>query len=111
MYNLACNRPNTRRIFSGTGFRTCNPPARHLTTRPPRRQYADEKLPYKILKYAAPDAIYLRYATDDCSSYKLERKQQNSIIYQNRIVRNLDEWCDFEVYPDYEKGYRVTTFF
>ncbi|GBN98949.1 hypothetical protein AVEN_110915-1 [Araneus ventricosus] len=25
-YDLACNRPHTRRIFSGIGFRTCNPP-------------------------------------------------------------------------------------
>ncbi|GBL74701.1 hypothetical protein AVEN_243583-1 [Araneus ventricosus] len=24
--DLACNRPNTRRIFSGVGFRTWNPP-------------------------------------------------------------------------------------
>ncbi|GBM97638.1 hypothetical protein AVEN_101954-1 [Araneus ventricosus] len=37
MYDLACNRPNARRIFSGIGFRTWNPPApkRHLTSRPP----------------------------------------------------------------------------
>ncbi|GBM41687.1 hypothetical protein AVEN_46955-1 [Araneus ventricosus] len=27
MYDLACNRPHTRRIFSGIGFRTWNPPA------------------------------------------------------------------------------------
>ncbi|GBM34462.1 hypothetical protein AVEN_106705-1 [Araneus ventricosus] len=26
-YDLACNRPHTRRIFSGIGFRTWNPPA------------------------------------------------------------------------------------
>ncbi|GBL87125.1 hypothetical protein AVEN_218808-1 [Araneus ventricosus] len=26
-YDLACNRPNTRRIFSGIGFRTWIPPA------------------------------------------------------------------------------------
>ncbi|GBM61669.1 hypothetical protein AVEN_133455-1 [Araneus ventricosus] len=26
-YELACNRPHTRRIFSGIGFRTWNPPA------------------------------------------------------------------------------------
>ncbi|GBN66931.1 hypothetical protein AVEN_61944-1 [Araneus ventricosus] len=25
-YDLACNRPHTRRIFSGIGFRTCYPP-------------------------------------------------------------------------------------
>ncbi|GBN64813.1 hypothetical protein AVEN_254533-2 [Araneus ventricosus] len=25
-YDLACNRPHTRRIFSGIGFRTCGPP-------------------------------------------------------------------------------------
>ncbi|GBN85592.1 hypothetical protein AVEN_217708-1 [Araneus ventricosus] len=37
-YDLACNRPHTRRIFSGIGFRTCDPPVRgrDLTTRPPR---------------------------------------------------------------------------
>ncbi|GBL78136.1 hypothetical protein AVEN_143420-1 [Araneus ventricosus] len=37
-YDLACNRPHTRRIFSGSRFRTWNPPAqsRDLTTRPPR---------------------------------------------------------------------------
>ncbi|GBM74467.1 hypothetical protein AVEN_69470-1 [Araneus ventricosus] len=26
-YDLACNRPHTRRIFSGIGLRTWNPPA------------------------------------------------------------------------------------
>ncbi|GBO37710.1 hypothetical protein AVEN_15254-1 [Araneus ventricosus] len=26
-YDLACNRPHTRRIFSGIGFRAWNPPA------------------------------------------------------------------------------------
>ncbi|GBL77463.1 hypothetical protein AVEN_41851-1 [Araneus ventricosus] len=26
-YDLACSRPHTRRIFSGIGFRTWNPPA------------------------------------------------------------------------------------
>ncbi|GBM66184.1 hypothetical protein AVEN_246404-1 [Araneus ventricosus] len=26
-YDLACNRPHTRRIFSGIGFRTWSPPA------------------------------------------------------------------------------------
>ncbi|GBO24043.1 hypothetical protein AVEN_31794-1 [Araneus ventricosus] len=26
-YDLACNRPHTRRIFSGNGFRTLSPPA------------------------------------------------------------------------------------
>ncbi|GBN09291.1 hypothetical protein AVEN_37534-1 [Araneus ventricosus] len=26
-YDLACNRPHARRIFSGIGFRTWNPPA------------------------------------------------------------------------------------
>ncbi|GBL85488.1 hypothetical protein AVEN_34655-1 [Araneus ventricosus] len=26
-YDLACNRPYTRRIFSGIGFRTWSPPA------------------------------------------------------------------------------------
>ncbi|GBO04014.1 hypothetical protein AVEN_114486-1, partial [Araneus ventricosus] len=25
-YGVACNRPHTRRIFSGIGFRTCDPP-------------------------------------------------------------------------------------
>ncbi|GBO03009.1 hypothetical protein AVEN_212525-1 [Araneus ventricosus] len=25
-YDLACNRPHTRRICSGIGFRTCDPP-------------------------------------------------------------------------------------
>ncbi|GBN32517.1 hypothetical protein AVEN_194315-1, partial [Araneus ventricosus] len=25
-YDLACNRPHTRRIFSGIGFRTCDLP-------------------------------------------------------------------------------------
>ncbi|GBM35316.1 hypothetical protein AVEN_195823-1 [Araneus ventricosus] len=25
-YDSACNRPHTRRIFSGIGFRTCDPP-------------------------------------------------------------------------------------
>ncbi|GBM45001.1 hypothetical protein AVEN_225747-1 [Araneus ventricosus] len=27
MYDLACNRPHTRRIFSGIGFRAWSPPA------------------------------------------------------------------------------------
>ncbi|GBM01120.1 hypothetical protein AVEN_96123-1 [Araneus ventricosus] len=30
-YDLACNRPHTRRIFSGIGFRTCDPPVPRLT--------------------------------------------------------------------------------
>ncbi|GBM58447.1 hypothetical protein AVEN_269137-1 [Araneus ventricosus] len=29
----------------------------------------------------------------------------------SHIVRNLDEWCNIEVYPGTEKGYGVTTFF
>ncbi|GBO37707.1 hypothetical protein AVEN_146541-1 [Araneus ventricosus] len=28
-YDLTCNRPHTRRIFSGIGSRTWNPPAQH----------------------------------------------------------------------------------
>ncbi|GBO00279.1 hypothetical protein AVEN_110594-1 [Araneus ventricosus] len=37
-YDLMCNRPHTRRFFSGIGFRAWNPSAqsRDLTTRPPR---------------------------------------------------------------------------
>ncbi|GBN35302.1 hypothetical protein AVEN_99983-1, partial [Araneus ventricosus] len=37
-YDLACNRPHTWRIFSGTGFRTCESGSRgrDLTTRPLR---------------------------------------------------------------------------
>ncbi|GBO28048.1 hypothetical protein AVEN_25587-1 [Araneus ventricosus] len=36
-YDLARNRPHTRRIFSGIGFRAWNlrPQSRDLTTRPP----------------------------------------------------------------------------
>ncbi|GBM49956.1 hypothetical protein AVEN_44656-1 [Araneus ventricosus] len=36
-YNLTCNRPHTRRIFSGIGFRIWNlrPQSQDLTTRPP----------------------------------------------------------------------------
>ncbi|GBN74366.1 hypothetical protein AVEN_111400-1, partial [Araneus ventricosus] len=30
-YDLTCNRPNTRRIFSGIGFRTRSPPAQRPT--------------------------------------------------------------------------------
>ncbi|GBM17210.1 hypothetical protein AVEN_6702-1 [Araneus ventricosus] len=33
-YDLACNRPHTRRIFSGIGFRTCDPPAHEVETLP-----------------------------------------------------------------------------
>ncbi|GBM68952.1 hypothetical protein AVEN_24358-1 [Araneus ventricosus] len=29
-YDLACNRPDTRRIFSGIGFQTCDPPVETL---------------------------------------------------------------------------------
>ncbi|GBO34291.1 hypothetical protein AVEN_32896-1 [Araneus ventricosus] len=29
-YDLVCNRPHTRQIFSGIGFRTWNPPAPKL---------------------------------------------------------------------------------
>ncbi|GBM46669.1 hypothetical protein AVEN_261049-1 [Araneus ventricosus] len=36
-YDLACNSPNTRRIFRGIGFRTW-PQNRDLTTRLPRPQ-------------------------------------------------------------------------
>ncbi|GBM63692.1 hypothetical protein AVEN_147628-1 [Araneus ventricosus] len=31
---LMCNKPNTRRIFSGNGFRTLRPRSRDLTTIP-----------------------------------------------------------------------------
>ncbi|GBM22947.1 hypothetical protein AVEN_172300-1 [Araneus ventricosus] len=33
-YDLACNRPHTRRIFSGIGFRTWNPPGPKAETLP-----------------------------------------------------------------------------
>ncbi|GBM88954.1 hypothetical protein AVEN_269055-1 [Araneus ventricosus] len=35
-YDLTCNKPPTRWIFSGIGFRTFRPRRRDLTTRPPR---------------------------------------------------------------------------
>ncbi|GBN31657.1 hypothetical protein AVEN_174850-1 [Araneus ventricosus] len=35
-YDLTCNRPHTRRIFSGIGFRTCDPSGPDLTTTLPR---------------------------------------------------------------------------
>ncbi|GBN23273.1 hypothetical protein AVEN_35958-1 [Araneus ventricosus] len=35
-YDLTCNKPHTRRIFSGSRFRTLRPQSRDLTTRPPR---------------------------------------------------------------------------
>ncbi|GBM58439.1 hypothetical protein AVEN_269130-1 [Araneus ventricosus] len=47
----------------------------------------------------------------DCTSYKLERKLQNIIIFQSRILRNLDDYCNFDVFHDSEKDYGVTTFF
>ncbi|GBM95803.1 hypothetical protein AVEN_165503-1 [Araneus ventricosus] len=37
-YDLTCNRPHTRRIFSGIGFRTWNPPV----PRPRPYHYATE---------------------------------------------------------------------
>ncbi|GBL91947.1 hypothetical protein AVEN_102525-1 [Araneus ventricosus] len=42
--DLACNRPHTRRIFSGIGFRTCDPPVRgrDLTTRSQRPSLSAE---------------------------------------------------------------------
>ncbi|GBM42379.1 hypothetical protein AVEN_130262-1 [Araneus ventricosus] len=33
-YDLTCNRPHTRRIFSGIGFRTWNPPGPKAETLP-----------------------------------------------------------------------------
>ncbi|GBL98552.1 hypothetical protein AVEN_111660-1 [Araneus ventricosus] len=44
-YDLACNRPHTRRIFSGIGFRTCDlrSRGRDLTTRPPRPKQYERK--------------------------------------------------------------------
>ncbi|GBM04204.1 hypothetical protein AVEN_41024-1 [Araneus ventricosus] len=33
-YDLACNRPHTRRIFSGIGFRACDPPVPRSRTLP-----------------------------------------------------------------------------
>ncbi|GBL88324.1 hypothetical protein AVEN_88726-1, partial [Araneus ventricosus] len=35
-YDLACNRPNIRRIFGGIGCRAFTSQSRDLTTRPPR---------------------------------------------------------------------------
>ncbi|GBN16483.1 hypothetical protein AVEN_12156-1 [Araneus ventricosus] len=51
-YDLACNRPHTRRIFSGIGFRTRS---RDLTTRPPRTLGAGgfqigNRIPLKICR-------------------------------------------------------------
>ncbi|GBM66944.1 hypothetical protein AVEN_211297-1 [Araneus ventricosus] len=33
-YDLACNRPYTRWIFGGIGFRACDPPVQTLPLRP-----------------------------------------------------------------------------
>ncbi|GBO14653.1 hypothetical protein AVEN_136484-1 [Araneus ventricosus] len=50
-YDLAFMRPHTRRIFSGIGFLTCNPPPQStdLTTRPPRPGYKREKKFWKTV--------------------------------------------------------------
>ncbi|GBO02334.1 hypothetical protein AVEN_211611-1 [Araneus ventricosus] len=40
-YDLTCNRPNTRRIFSGIGFRTWNPPV-------------SKQAPYQLATAACP---------------------------------------------------------
>ncbi|GBM57560.1 hypothetical protein AVEN_97668-1 [Araneus ventricosus] len=55
IYDLACNRPNTRRVFSGIGFRTWNPPAqsRNPTTRPP--------CPHKTFEIPLESNIYNWY--------------------------------------------------
>ncbi|GBM97396.1 hypothetical protein AVEN_820-1 [Araneus ventricosus] len=39
-----CTRPNTRRIFSGSRFRTWSLQGRHLIIRPPRSPYCCENL-------------------------------------------------------------------
>ncbi|GBN27692.1 hypothetical protein AVEN_144793-1, partial [Araneus ventricosus] len=38
---LTCNRPHPRRIFSGIGFRTWNPPATKPRPYPPRPHWID----------------------------------------------------------------------
>ncbi|GBM46773.1 hypothetical protein AVEN_6054-1 [Araneus ventricosus] len=47
-YDLTCNRPHTRRIFSGIGFRTCDPPVPtlplgHLSLATPRSWLHDSQ--------------------------------------------------------------------
>ncbi|GBO10962.1 hypothetical protein AVEN_155413-1 [Araneus ventricosus] len=52
-YDLPCNRPHTRRIFSGIGFRICDPPersrGRDLTTKTPRP--LSRRAPYSKLDF------------------------------------------------------------
>ncbi|GBN64888.1 hypothetical protein AVEN_7508-1 [Araneus ventricosus] len=49
-YDLACNRPHTRRIFSGIGFRTCDPPVPTEYPVPSGREGIGYRL-YQVQKY------------------------------------------------------------
>ncbi|GBN64921.1 hypothetical protein AVEN_51851-1 [Araneus ventricosus] len=75
-YDLACNRPHTRRIFSGIGFRTCDPPNtswRSETLTENFKLYCFENFlttsrrvklgGREQINSMAPGAIYIRYAT------------------------------------------------
>ncbi|GBM50087.1 hypothetical protein AVEN_223298-1 [Araneus ventricosus] len=83
-YDLACNRPHTRRIFSGIGFRTCDPPARgrNLTTRPPRPTSGSEKA-YNFLSKCRKF-----YASDNASDYNFQLMKPVFRIY-SKIFKNL----------------------
>ncbi|GBO13804.1 hypothetical protein AVEN_189792-1 [Araneus ventricosus] len=72
-YDLACNRPHTRRIFSGIGFRTCDPPVprkykdvctkrtgertglRHTAGRSPRQAEVHNREKFKTVKSHTAD--------------------------------------------------------
>ncbi|GBL84376.1 hypothetical protein AVEN_117150-1 [Araneus ventricosus] len=81
-YDLACNRPHTRRIFSGIGFRTCDPlvPRSSLTRGTPKFQEYEKKFPTQILDQTA----------DDYSMLQKDRlKTELGVIYRRSDFRKM----------------------
>ncbi|GBM89006.1 hypothetical protein AVEN_51210-1 [Araneus ventricosus] len=83
-YDLACNRPHTRRIFSGIGFRTCDPPT-EVTTRPPRPPQA-----------SVSDLFAQKLASFFKNDKKSRRKRSEKIRYSDTTTSSYGEY--FECY-------------
>ncbi|GBM06294.1 hypothetical protein AVEN_208979-1 [Araneus ventricosus] len=56
-YDLACNRPHTRRIFSGIGFRTCDPPVPRFHSYLPRKRESWIRDPFPISNTVLDDKV------------------------------------------------------
>ncbi|GBN49481.1 hypothetical protein AVEN_151004-1 [Araneus ventricosus] len=79
MYDLACTRPHTRRIFSGIGFRTWNPPS------PKPRPYHLATAALKLIKAASLFSIITLPSSHSINQLKFS---ENGSKYS----RNLEKY-------------------